>query len=135
MGNRLTVGIRGVDGPGDMAKFNIASSSPLLYREVLDINVVGTRGGAILVDDGDGSFVIDIEASRARFRVAKIRQDHAKAADHFGSEDDGKKLSFSAGGGDGRLELTLVSDGPATKINEDTADGTTGKKIHTMGSV
>ena len=135
VGNRLTVGIRGVDRPRDMVELNIASSTPLLYSEVLNINMAGTGSGAILVDDPDGSLVVNIEAGRARLGVAKIGQDHAEAADHFGSKDSGKKLSFSAGGGNGRLELTLVSNGPASKINEDTADRTTGEKIRTMCSV
>ena len=66
VGNRLTVGIRGVDRPGDMVKLNITSSTPLLHSKVLNINMTGTRSGAILVDNRNGSLVVNIETSRTR---------------------------------------------------------------------
>ena len=135
VGNRLTVGVRWVDGARDVMELNIASSTPLLYSKVLNINMTGTRSGAILVDNRNGSLVVDVEASRMRLGVAKTGQDHAQASDHFGGEDNGEKLSFSTGGGNGRLELTLVSDGATTKIDEDTADGTMGEKVRAMCSI
>ena len=77
VGNRLTDGIQGVDGPRDMMELDIASSTPLLNSKVLNINMTGTGSGAILVDDCDGSLVINIETSRTRLGVAKIGHDHA----------------------------------------------------------
>ena len=135
MSHRFGVSIGRIDDPRDVDKDDAAISFPFLDSKMLDVNMASTRSGAILIDDVNGSFVINIEASGTRFGEAKVGENHAKAMDHFGSQEDGKKFSFSAGGSNGRLELTLVGNSAGAKINKDPSDQTAGLEVSAMGSV
>ena len=102
---------------------------------MLYIDVTCARRWAVLIDNGNGSLVVNIEVAGARGRKPESSKDHSKAADHLGSKNDSEELCFGAGSCNTRLELALIGDGAAAKVDEDASDGATGGKISTMGSI
>ena len=59
-GECLGFSISRVDDTGDVGQFDVTTFAPLLYCEMLYVDMSCTRGRAIVVDDVNGSLVIDV---------------------------------------------------------------------------
>ena len=64
--------VAGVDDARDVTHDNLTSSTPLLNRKVLDVDMAGARGRTTLVHHSNGSLVVHIERGGAELSKAKL---------------------------------------------------------------
>ena len=77
MCHRFAVSIGQVDRTRDVMELDVPICAPFLYSKVLDVNMASTRHWSIFIDDHNGRLIVKIKTSRARFREAKITEDHS----------------------------------------------------------
>ena len=105
---RLGEVVRAVDDAGHMMKDNVAGFFPILDRKVLDINMTGTVGGYLGIDDIDSRDVVHMDWSGSRRRKSQFRQDGPQVFGMLGGSDCSHKFSFSGAGGSDGLCLTAI---------------------------
>ena len=77
MCHRFAVSIQWVDRAGNVMELNVAIHMPFLHSKMLNINVLSMQCWMVLIDDYNGSFIVNVKASRTSFRETKIAEDHA----------------------------------------------------------
>ena len=107
--------IRWVENPGDELEHNGASIFPVLYGEVLDINVARTFGRNASVDHVDSRLVVAEHDSGIFRRESQISHDSTHVAGVFGSGNGCQKFSFGGAGGSDGLGFASVGNGTATQ--------------------
>lgn len=118
----LSLSVSRVDNSGNVGKSDQVLFTPFLYSKVLDVHMASSRRRSIVIDNVDGSLVVDMKDSGFQFFVAKVREDHADAENHLGGKDDGEEFGFRTGGGNSRLQFALVRNCARSKVNKESSN-------------
>ena len=107
--------IRDIDDSRNMLHVNFVGFSPVLNREVLDVNVTRTLGGNAAVDHIDRRHIVNKKRCRSCLRVTEFEEYRTKVLGMLGRRDSCEKLRFCARSSCYGLRFGAVRDYTATK--------------------
>jgi hypothetical protein len=104
-----------IDDTGDMAKFKVTLSTPVLDGKVLYINVTRALSRLHCIDHTDGRDVVFVEEGGSGLSETNLLENKTEVLGNFGGRDSSKKLGLGGRGGGDRLGFGTPSDGATGK--------------------
>ena len=130
--NTFSKGIARVDGPFDVLKEDMASTSPILDGKVLDVDVTGAFCRASSIDHFDGRFVVFVKNGRSFLSEAKLMEKEAQVFGNLGSSNGSNEFSLSGAGGSDGLSFGTVGNNTTSKGETITGGRTALTKVISM---